>query len=155
MELTLLPEKVADLLNAETPKDTTQLKSLLGMLNYYRRDLPNLWHILEPLHKLLLLQSFEKINVILCLPNLVIHYYPPPPVPPCKLLVLACGMSPYELGAVLSHTLLDGSGKPRAYLSKTLSSSGKNYTQIKKESLAIIFVIKKFHQYIYYVNMSL
>ena len=42
MELTLLPEKVADLLNAETPKDTTQLKSLLGMLNYYRRDLPNL-----------------------------------------------------------------------------------------------------------------
>ena len=47
-----LPEKVADLLNAETPKNTTQFKSFLGMLNYYHRHLPNLADILEPLHKL-------------------------------------------------------------------------------------------------------
>ena len=46
-------EKVADLLNAETPKNTMQLKSFLGMLNYYHRHFPNLAHILEPLHKLL------------------------------------------------------------------------------------------------------
>ena len=49
----LLPEKVADLLNAETPKNTTQLESFLDMLKYYHRHLPNLAHILEPLHKLL------------------------------------------------------------------------------------------------------
>ena len=31
----LLPEKIADLLNAKKPKNTMQLKSFLGMLNYY------------------------------------------------------------------------------------------------------------------------
>lgn len=48
-----LPEKVIDLLNAETVKNTTQLKSFLGMLNGFYRDFSKLAHILEPLHKLL------------------------------------------------------------------------------------------------------
>ena len=30
-----LPEKLADLLNAETPKNTTEVKSFLGMSHYY------------------------------------------------------------------------------------------------------------------------
>ena len=55
-----LPEKVADLLNVETPKNTAQLKSFLGILNYLNRHLPNLSHILEPLDKLLLKNS--KLN---------------------------------------------------------------------------------------------
>ena len=46
-------EKIKDLLNAKSPKDVTQLKSFLGMLNYYRRHLPNLASVLEPLHNLL------------------------------------------------------------------------------------------------------
>ena len=52
-----------------------------------------------------------------------------------------------ELDAVLSHTLPDGSEKQLAYSSRRLQSSGKNYSQIEKESLAIIFAIEKFHQY--------
>ena len=48
--------------------------------------------------------DFSKIKEILCFPKLVIHYDPKKP------LVL-CGMSPYGLGVVLSHTLLGGSEK--------------------------------------------
>ena len=47
------PEKVSDLLNVETPENTTHLKSFLIMLNYYHKHLPNLAHILELLHQLL------------------------------------------------------------------------------------------------------
>ena len=62
-----------------------------------------------------------------------------------KSLVLACDVSPYGVGAVLSHILPDGSEKPITYSSSTLSSSEKNYSQIEKESLVIILAIKKFH----------
>ena len=62
-------------------------------------------------------------------------------------IVSACETHPYGLGAVLSHTLPNGSEKPMAYLSRALPSSEINYSQIEKESLAIIFVIEKWHQY--------
>ena len=39
---------------------------------------------------------------------------------PKKPLVLVCARSPYGLGAVLSHTLPDGSEKPTALSSRTL-----------------------------------
>ena len=41
-EVNPLPEKEMDLLNAETPKNATQLISFLGILNYYHRHLPYL-----------------------------------------------------------------------------------------------------------------
>ena len=61
-------------------------------------------------------------------------------------LTLAADASAYEAGAVISH---DNSEKPIAFASCTLSESEKNYAQIEKEALSIVFGIKKFHQYLY------
>ena len=42
----------------------------------------------------------------------------------------------------------DGSGKPITFASRTLSKVERNYSQIeKREAVAIVYVIKKFHQY--------
>ena len=45
--------KVLAMQNAPVPQDITQLKSFLGLINYYRKFLPDLSSLLAPLNRLL------------------------------------------------------------------------------------------------------
>ena len=50
---------------------------------------------------------------------------------------------------MLFHKYSDGSERPIAYASKSLTSAEKNYSQIEREALSIIFGVRKFHQFLY------
>ena len=63
--------------------------------------------------------------------------------------MVSCYALPYGVGAVLSHVMGDGSERPVAYASRTLSTAERNYGHLDKEALAVVFVVKKFHQFLY------
>ena len=83
-------------------------------------------------------QAFQQSKYLLNSSNLLIHYDPENP------MVIACDASPYGLGAVLSHIMPDKSERPIMFTSRTLTNAERNYSQIEKEVLAIIFAVKKF-----------
>lgn len=64
-------------------------------------------------------------------------------------LILAAVALQFGIGAVISHRQIDSSEEPIAHASKTLSKSERNYNQIEKESLALVFGVRKFHQFLY------
>jgi hypothetical protein len=145
-------DKVQPILEAPAPTDTTQLKSFLGMLQYYHRHLPNLASKLEPLHQLLRKGTkwewgqqqevvFKEAKKCLASSELLVHY------DPCKQIRLAVDASPYGVGAVLSHAM-DGEERPVAYASRTLNNAERNYSQTEREGLAVVYGVKKFHQYL-------
>ncbi|XP_049871194.1 uncharacterized protein K02A2.6-like [Pectinophora gossypiella] len=88
--------------------------------------------------------TFLSIKKSLSSAEVLAHY------DPSKPLFMTCDASPHGVGGVLTQLTADGrSERPVAYTSRTLSDAEKNYSQIHKEALAIIFSVNKFHQYLY------
>ena len=137
-------DKVEAILKARPPKNVQELRSFIGLINYYAKFIPNLSSILPPLHDLLRAskhwawtkqcrRAFEAAKSCLTEAPVLAHYDPQLPI------TLAADASPYGVGAVISHTMPDGEEKPIAYASRTLTKSECNYAQIEKEALALIF----------------
>lgn len=61
---------------------------------------------------------------------------------------MVCDSSSYGVGAVLFH-VIENKEIPVLFVSSTLSKAEKNYAQLHREALAIMFGIKKFHKYVY------
>ena len=149
-----LPSKVAAILQAPEPQNIQQLRSFLGLINYYSKFVPNLSTVLHPLNNLLKHdvkwnwtakydEAFQLAKEGLASSQVLARYDPSLP------LKMAADASAYGIGAVISHTYPDGSERPIAFASRTLSSSEKNYAQIEKEALALVYGVRHFHQYLY------
>lgn len=147
-------DKINAIIKTEHPINTAELRTFLGIANFYNKFIPNLASITNPLNNLLKKESsfrwspeceqaFIQIKKEILSEKVLIHFDSK------KTLVLATDASPLGLGAVLSHRLPDGSERPIAFASRTLSDSEKNYSQIDKEATAIHWGLKKFFYYCY------
>ena len=147
------PAKVQAVTEQPTPTDVSGLRSYLGLINYYSKYIPNLSALRAPLHKLLHEQPWrwiEECNQAFLAANEKVTKTPVLAQFDGELpLSLAADASPYGLGVVISHTMPDGTDRPIAYASRTLSDAENKYAQVEKEPLSLVFGVKKFHQYLY------
>lgn len=147
-------ERIEAISKINSPASVTQLKSFLGMVNFYAKFIPNASTILKPLYNLLkndtswnwsenCQQSFENIKKCLASSTVLTHFNP-------QLQVnLTVDASEVGLGAIISNTSDNKQEKPIAFASRLLSSAESKYSQIEKEAAAIIFGIQKIFQYLY------
>ena len=154
------PEKVKPVIDAPEPKNVTELQSFLGATNYYGKFIKDLSNMASPLYALLkketpwswgeeeskamsMLKSRLTSTPVLCIYDKKLP------------LKLDCDASSYGVGAVLSHVYPDKSERPIAFASRTLTGSEKNYSQLDKEALSVIFGVNKFNQYLFGRKFSL
>ena len=88
-------------------------------------------------------KTFRQAKEAIVSTSVLTHYNPKLPI------TLAGDASAYGIGAVISLILPDGSEKPIAFASRSLSTSERNYAQLEKEALSLIYGVKKFHQYLH------
>ncbi|CAB0003680.1 unnamed protein product [Nesidiocoris tenuis] len=147
-------EKVRAVIEAVEPKNLKELQSFLGFVNFLAKFLPKLSTVLTPLYQLLKKNvpwnwTKECSIAFSCIKQLVkdhrslAHYDPYLPIK------LAVDGSDLGLGAVIYQVRPDGSVRPLAFASRTLTQAEKSYSQLHKESAAMIFGVKKFHIYLF------
>ena len=152
------PEKIEAILQMPSPQDKTELRRFMGMINYLGKFVPNLSDITAPLRQLLEKDFMwtwsdkheECIELLkkLVTESPVLKYYDP-----TKPMKLSVDSSKYGLGAVLLQKY-EEDWAPVAYGSRSLTRSERNYAQIEKESLAILFGCNKFNDHLYGVHFT-
>ncbi|KAL4153886.1 hypothetical protein QTP88_001719 [Uroleucon formosanum] len=138
------PKKIQCIKNYPRPKNSKDIKSFLGLLNYYRRFVDNFAKIAKPLTALL------KKNVIFKWDDRSLTNPPLLVFPDWEKgnFNLTTDASQYAIGAVLSQGIVPND-QPIAYASRTLNQAETNYSVIQKELLAIIWAVKHFRCYLY------
>lgn len=147
------PEKVKAILEAPRPKNVDDVRKFLGIITYYSRFIPNISTITHPIRELLqkdrkFLWSSACEAAMIKLKSEIASDRVLVPFDPSLPISVACDASPTGVAGVLSH-IVDGIEKPVAFASRSLSVAERNYSQLDREAVAIIFTIQKFYRYLY------
>ena len=142
------PEKIRAIVQMNRPEDVKAVQRLLGVATYLAKFVPRLSTVSEPLRRLTDEDSifdwmpqhedaFNEIKKLLSEAPLLQYYNVNEPV------VLESDSSDVGLGAVILQN-----GKPIAYASRALTTTERNYAQIEKECLSLVFAAERFEHYV-------
>jgi predicted aspartyl protease len=146
-------EKVAAITEMSPPVDIAGIQRFLGMVNFVGKFIPNKSEVLKPITELLSKKhdwfwgnsqqrAFEQIKTLLTsAPQLAFYDISRP-------TMISADSSLNGLGGVLLQQQTDQTWKPISYISRTITPSEKNYSNIEREALAITWSCDKFKDYI-------
>ncbi|XP_031350303.1 uncharacterized protein K02A2.6-like isoform X1 [Photinus pyralis] len=142
------------------PTNMKELRSFIGMVNYYSRFVPKMSELLEPLYILLrqgqefkfdegCKNAFDRLKSIIMTDQVLTYFDPGLPI------YITTDASKTGMSGVLSHIMPDGVERIVACVSRTFTKAELNYSTVHREALACIFAIKKFHDYIFGQNFTI
>lgn len=142
------PDKISTIEKAKAPKNESELKSYLGLLNYYNKFIPHLSSKLYPLYNLLknnvkfvwddkCQKAFAESKNLLIKTDFLEFYDPKKPI------VVISDASSYGLGGLIAHIVNDEE-KPISFTSFSLNQAQKKYPILHLEALALVCTVKNF-----------
>ena len=145
-------EKIAAILEMKPPTNVSELRTVLGMINYLGRFIPNLSHEAAPMNMLLRKdtawswdnqqqKSFEAVKRLVTQAPTLAYY------DVTKETIVSADASSYGIGGYIYQIHEDGP-KPIAFCSRTLTPTERSYGQIDKECLASVWACERFKQYL-------
>ncbi|GFW02837.1 retrovirus-related Pol polyprotein from transposon 17.6 [Trichonephila clavipes] len=143
------PDPIKAIVEMPTPKSKTEVRRLLGMMNFLSKFIPNVSKVSAPLREIIhdnvefnwgKEQELSFVNIkelsakapilkVFCVNDEI---------------VIQCDSSKDVLGSCLIQK-----AQPLLFVSRSLTNSEKNYAQIEKELLAIVFSFEKYHNFVY------
>ena len=150
-------ERVANVSEWPTPTTGKQLQHYLGFANYFREHVPlmsQLTSVIDGLRQKQDLRphwteehddAFTRLKEILPLsPSLAFPDF-------SAAFYVATDASAAGIGAVLYQQLPPDTEKPRwiSFQARALTKSERNYSATKRELLAVIFALRKFHYFLW------
>ena len=138
-----MPKKIEAITNVARPTSTKEVRSFVGLINYYKDMWPKRAHILSPLTELCSTRtkfkwtdaheaSFQQMKKLVA--EDVLLRFPD----------LYTDASKYQLGATVKQQ-----NKSIAYFSKKLNPAQRRYSTIEQEMLAIVTVLKEYKNFLY------
>lgn len=142
------PTKVKDIHQMPTPQTKEDLQRFLGLMTYVGNFIPNLSTLAAPLRDLIKTDvpyiweedhqhTFEELKSSITARSVAFYDVTKP-------LTLEVDASMRGLGACLVQD-----DRPIAYASKTLTQTQSNYSNIERETLAVVHGIERFSTYLY------
>ncbi len=141
-------EHLSAIINAPAPSEAVQLHSLLGLLSWYNKFIPNFASVVMPLRTCLkdengfhwseeAQQSLTEVKTLLIHSPALALFDPGLPV------IILTDTSTYGLGAVFSQVGADDQEHSVAFASRTLTLAEQKYSTVEKEGLACVWAVEK------------
>lgn len=145
-------EKIAAIRDARPPKDASEVRSFMGIVQYSSKFMPDVASVAKPIQELTRKgvvfhwgneqqAAFEELKRLITQAETLAYFKVG-----CRTRIIA-DASPFGLGAVLTQQQR-GMWRVVSYASRSLTDVERRYSQTEKEALALVWACERFNMYV-------